>query len=313
MTNETTNNATFTHTLGQRHNTPFNPNVHVVRKKKNDFDFVISDGLQDRIDVLAQIVTNGHGRMNGNTFQDADVAITGVIKAMEANVDEHTDFVNGLLHCPKKPNRTFVCFFKCVMDNFHNGNDHRNASDVGDKLIKLLRMTVETTKDNVNNKQTLLLLAIFDDVKPFKILKTTKRGKTNFLVSDAILLCVKLCVFVDTGTDDALFTPVCVHPNGTTKLIVMKPYKLLEATFAVVEVVADTMTLNGQLRWLKGNHTGQNGHDILSELLYHTYLPLSDLDPDRQNPTNRLSTANATLAHCVQALFGVFYAQYEDE
>ena len=305
------NTATWTHTRqpNSRINTP--GNVGALRSSTNDdeyFPHVIDHTLQAQIDVIDGTLLNG---LAGNSLNEAEDAINAVIAEIDGNVNprKHADFVDGILHCPNGTNGKLVGFLGRLFQNFHAGNDEPEANQIGEKLIKLLRLTTKTDHEGRNKMQSLLLMKTFDEEDPFRSLLNSQRGENNFVVSDAAMFLLKLIWSVNTGNEGALFDLKHILPNGASTMIDLDPYDLLTSTFTTVLTIVVSMTLNGKIDWLLEANDGQNGHLVLSSLLYDTYLPLSNRDADRRDLTDQLSTANAEFVTSVMAIVSSVYSQ----
>ena len=283
----------------------------IMQGSTNDDDYfphVIDHTLQAQIDVIDGTLLNG---LAGNSLNEAEDAIDAVIAEIDGNVNarKHADFVDGILHCPNGTNGKLVGFLGRLFQNFHAGNNEPEANQIGEKLIKLLRLTSKTDKEGRNKMQSLLLMKTFSEEDPFHSLLNSQRGENNFVVFDAAMFLLELISSVNTGNEGALFGSKHILPNGASPTIDLNPLKLLINTFTTVLTIVDTMTLNGKIDWLIETNDGQNGHHVLSSLLYDTYLPLSNRDADRRDLTDQLSTANAEFVTSVMAIVSIVYSQ----
>lgn len=305
--------------VGPRRTTPFGP-ARIVRGNQG-FEHVVAAPLQVHIHSIRDFVNT---RVPGSTdFSVPKVAIAALSKAIggkytdPAEKEARDAFVDALIHCPKDntadedANRTFVQFLKCCMTLFHseikpNGTE-KEAELEGKNMAALLRMTFDTDNHTRNITQACLIMTAFETEKPFEILETTDRDKTNYLVSAVSNMVLKAINLIDTNGKRV--NQLSVTPNGED-LVVLDQEELLLFALKKVRKMVYTMSLNGKHAWLR--REGHDGINFLLQLYYDKYVPYSNINIEDRHKSGPMVQLNRMLANYVMDIIAALHNRGRD-
>lgn len=250
--------------------------------------------LQRQYDIIAHdLSTRG---ANDLDFTVPEAAIDTLMTAIGGNYstdptqkNARDALVEALVRCPKDegPNFTCVELLDRCMELFHidiqpDGTSENGAGRCGKKMSTFLRKTFDTDDEERNIKQALLIMHAFDLLEPMKILNTTDRKKSSFLVHDLSTMLLKATALINTNVPK--LHRVAFSPTGEAPYA-LSPDKLLITTFNMVRTMVFTMSFNGKWVWMTSAASGgHNGYDFLRSMIFDKYIPHSDvLHPDRND------------------------------